>query len=80
VTLSIREYAPLDQQLAQLNLSSPDKTHSHVVATGETLGAIAYRYYSDCATWRQIADANALDDPRRLMPGRQLTVPSIRRN
>jgi nucleoid-associated protein YgaU len=77
LTLTMKEYLSLDDQLDQLHLSSPDKTHAHVTARGETLGAIAYHYYSDSTAWRQIADANAIDDPRRLMPGRQLTVPSI---
>ena len=77
LTLTIKEYAPLDDQLAKLNLNSPDKTHSHVVAQGETLSAIAQRYYLDARAWRNIADENGIDDPRRLSPGRQLTVPSI---
>lgn len=77
LTLTIKEYLTLNQQLFQLKLSSPDKTHAHVIARGETLGAIAYQYYSDCTTWRNIADANAIDDPRRLTPGLQVTVPSI---
>ena len=77
LTLTIKEYAPLDQQLIDLNLHSPDKTHSHVIARGQTLGAIAYLYYQDSTSWRNIADANAIDDPRRLLPGRQIIVPSI---
>jgi hypothetical protein len=77
LNLTIKEYAPLDQQLKELNLNSPDKTHSHVIARGETLGAISHRYYSDSTAWRKVADANAIEDPRRLMPGRQLTVPVI---
>jgi nucleoid-associated protein YgaU len=77
LTLTLKEYAPLDQQLTELNLNSPDKTHSHVIARGQTLGAIAYRYYLDSTPWRNIADANGIDDPRRLLPGRQIVVPSI---
>jgi hypothetical protein len=77
LTLTMKEYLSLDTQLKQLNLSSPNKTHAHVIASGETLSAISYRYYSDSTAWREIAAANAIDDPRRLPPGRQLTVPSI---
>jgi nucleoid-associated protein YgaU len=77
LTLTIKEYLSLKTQLKQLNLSSPDKTHAHVIASGETLSAISYLYYNDSAEWREIADANAIDDPRRLSVGRQLTVPSI---
>jgi hypothetical protein len=77
LALTIKEYAPLSQQLKQLNLNSPDKTHSHVTARGETLNAIAYRYYLDSSAWRSIANANVIEDPRRMMPGRQLVIPSI---
>jgi nucleoid-associated protein YgaU len=77
LTLTIKEYLSLDTQLKQLNLSSPDKTHAHVIARGETLSAISYLYYNDSTDWREIADANAIEDPRRLSIGRQITVPSI---
>jgi hypothetical protein len=77
VTLTMKEYISLNTQLKQLNPASPDKTHAHVLASGETLGTVANLYYSDCTAWRQIADANGIDDPRRLSPGRQINVPSI---
>jgi len=77
LTLTIKEYLTLEDQLNQLNLSSPDKSHAHVIARGETLGAIAYQYYSDPTAWRNIADANFIYDPRRLTPGQRVIVPSI---
>lgn len=77
LAISIKEYAPLDQQLDQLNPSSPDRTHSHILAGDETLSAIAHRYYSRAGEWRRIADANRIDDPRRLAPGKRLRVPPI---
>jgi len=78
LTLSLREYKTLDEQLAQLNLSSPERTHAHLTRDGETLSRIAARYYGRAGEWRAIADANDIDDPRRLDPGVLLTVPSIR--
>jgi nucleoid-associated protein YgaU len=78
LTLSLREYKTLDQQLTQLNLSSPDRTHAHLTREGETLSRIASIYYTRPGDWRQIADRNEIDDPRRLAPGLLLTVPSIR--
>lgn len=77
VTLVLREYRPIEQQLFELNLSSPDRTHSHVLAVGETLSAVAARYYDQPGEWRRIAEANGIEDPRRLRPGMHLTVPSI---
>jgi nucleoid-associated protein YgaU len=77
LTLSLREYKTLDQQLDQLNLSSPDRTHGHVVQQGETLAAIAQRYYGRATDWRPIAENNGIEDPRRLLPGTVLAVPTL---
>lgn len=77
VTLVLREYRPIEQQLFELNLSSPDRTHGHVLAVGETLSAIAGRYYDRPGDWRRIAQANDIEDPRRLRSGQLLTVPSM---
>lgn len=77
LTLTLREYKTLDHQLEQLNLSSPTRTHSHVVQRGETLPAIAARYYQRPGEWRPIAEANNIEDPRRLPVGAFLTIPPI---
>lgn len=77
VTLVLREFKPVEQQLSELNLSSPDRTHGHVLAVGETLSAIAGRYYERPGEWRRIADENGIEDPRRLQPGQMLAVPRI---
>ncbi|HEX4459103.1 MAG TPA: peptidoglycan-binding protein, partial [Polyangia bacterium] len=77
VTTTLREYRTLDQQLAQLNLQSPDRTHSHTLAGGETLTAVAAEEWSRPDQWRRIADANDIEDPRRLRVGTFLTIPVI---
>jgi hypothetical protein len=78
LTVGLREYKTLEQQLDELHLSSPDRTHTHVVEQGDTLSRIATRHYERPGEWRPIAEANRLDDPRRLAPGRFLTVPPLR--
>ncbi len=77
VTLSLREYKTLEQQFDQLGLNSPDRTHRHVVERGETLAGIAAHYYRTPGEWRRIAEANAIEDPRRLTAGAFLRVPPI---
>lgn len=77
LTVTLREYKTLDEQLGQLNLSSPDRRHSHVLQRGEQLSGIAARYYRRPGEWRRIAVANRLQDPRRVTPGTLLTVPPI---
>jgi hypothetical protein len=77
LSLTLREYAALQDQLQALNLASPGKTHSYVLARGDTLGLLSNKFYFDPAAWRNIALGNGIDDPRRLVPGRQLTIPSL---
>jgi nucleoid-associated protein YgaU len=78
LTLTLREYKTLDDQLAQLNLSSPDRSHSHVTERNDTLARLAARFYRKPGEWRVIADGNELEDPRRLGAGLYLTIPPIR--
>jgi len=78
LTVALREYKTLEEQLAHLNLLSPDRTHSHVIQSGETLSALAARFYQNPGDWRFIADANGVEDPRRLIVGTFLTVPPTR--
>jgi hypothetical protein len=77
LSVTFREYKTLDQQLRQLNLSSPDRTHSHVVQGGETLSSIAGRHYGAPGEWRVLARANGIEDPRRLASGITLAIPPL---
>ncbi|NJP46553.1 CIS tube protein [Actinacidiphila epipremni] len=47
----------------------------HRVVAGDTLAMLAFREYGDPAAWRDIAEANGIDDPMRLAPGRDLLLP-----
>ncbi|HEV8643616.1 MAG TPA: LysM peptidoglycan-binding domain-containing protein [Methylomirabilota bacterium] len=49
----------------------------HTVARGETLGAIAERYYGDRARAEVIWETNQLPPNPRLAPGSQLKIPEI---
>lgn len=48
----------------------------HVVVAGDTLHSVAYRAYGQPGLWREIAEANGIDDPTRLRPGTALLVPA----
>jgi Contractile injection system tube protein/LysM domain len=77
LTLTLREYKTLKQQLDQLGKSSPDRTHSHIVQRGERLADIAAQYYRRPGEWRPIAEANDIEDPRRINPGIFLSIPPL---
>jgi nucleoid-associated protein YgaU len=50
---------------------------THVVEMGERLDVLAAREYGEAQHWRHIAEANGLDDPLRLRPGRLLVLPPL---
>ena len=49
----------------------------HVVSHGESLPLIAAQTYGHPGLWRAVADANGIDDPFRMTPGRVLLLPSV---
>jgi hypothetical protein len=77
LTVKLEEYVPLQRQLERLNLQSADHTRSHVLEHGETLALVSWQYFQDARMWRHLADANAIDDPRRTISGAVLTVPPV---
>lgn len=78
LSLSLREYKTLKEQVEKIGLESPDRTHAHVVQAGDTLARIASTAYNDATQWRAIAQANGITDPTALSPGQVLQVPPIR--
>jgi nucleoid-associated protein YgaU len=77
LSLALREYKTLDEQLKQLNLQSPDHTRAYTVRAGDTLAGIAAEMYGRASEWRRLADHNRITDPRRLVAGRVLEVPPV---
>jgi Contractile injection system tube protein len=77
LTVTLREYKTLNDQLERLGLSSPDRTHAHILSQTDSLSSVANRYYDRPGIWRPIADNNAITDPRRLTAGRILEIPPL---
>jgi hypothetical protein len=75
LTVDLREYKTLGEQLRQLKLRSADHTKADVVQAGDTITGIAYRAYGDPSEWRRIAEANGIEDPLALSPGAILRIP-----
>lgn len=48
---------------------------THTVESGDTLWAIAERFYGDGSKYQQIADANGIANPDLIQPGQELTIP-----
>jgi nucleoid-associated protein YgaU len=77
LTVSLKEYKTLSEQIAEINKQSADHSHTHVVGIGETLSQISSEVYEDPAQWRAIADQNAILDPLELHPGAILEIPAL---
>jgi nucleoid-associated protein YgaU len=79
LSVTFREYKTLQDQLAELNLQSPDHTKRRVVRQYDTLNRIATEEYKDPHQWRLIAlnNAQVLSSFRRLVPGTVLIIPPI---
>jgi hypothetical protein len=78
LSVALREYYSLEDQIQRINFNSPDHTHVYVVQRADTLAHIAALKYDDPRQWRAIADQNHLMDPLDLQPGMVLDVPPIR--
>jgi nucleoid-associated protein YgaU len=77
LNLSLKEYRTVEQQVAASPHNSTDVDKAYTVRRGDSLSAIAAATYDDPSAWREIARANGISDPRRLTPGRVLSVPRI---
>ena len=63
------------EQIEQLHLKSSDHTKAHTLVAGETLSSVAYAAYGDPRAWRDIAEANAIEDPLAVPAGTILRIP-----
>jgi nucleoid-associated protein YgaU len=77
ISLTLKEYRPVDVQVRQTPKNSPNVNKGYVVNRGDTLSGIAGALYSDPTQWRVIAEANSIVDPRELQPGQNLIVPKL---
>ena len=77
LTVSLKEYKTLAEQIAEINAQSADHSHTHLVQAGETLSQIAANVYNDPSQWRAIATQNKMLDPLNLQPGQMLEIPPL---
>ncbi|MEO5642809.1 MAG: LysM peptidoglycan-binding domain-containing protein [Bacteroidia bacterium] len=60
--------------------SSPDVTKTYVVKAGDTLCNLAQKEYGDESLYLQVAEANDLKNYRKLVPGRVLIFPPVKKD
>jgi nucleoid-associated protein YgaU len=59
-------------------VSQKDEHHNvtYTVKSGDTLSAIAQRYFGDASEYGKIAQANGIDNPDHIQVGQVLTIPT----
>lgn len=77
LTTSFSEYLDPVREAKEVNRQTADYSKVHVVIEGETLSAIAGKFYENPQLWRPIAISNEIDDPRSIFPGQSLRIPSL---
>ncbi|ADV68258.1 LysM peptidoglycan-binding domain-containing protein [Deinococcus maricopensis] len=63
-------------QVRELARERDEEGVVYTVKAGDTLSAIALRYYGDANAYRQIAHANNISDPDRIQAGQRLRIPA----
>lgn len=77
LSVTLREYRTIEQQIDEIRFLSPDRTRTHVIQRGDTLNRLAADAYDDPRQWRVIAEHNEIEDPLDLKPGMVLEIPPL---
>ena len=74
------EELPLVPGLQNPTSGAREASRSHIVQAGDSLASIAYQEYQEPNRWRDIAEANDIDDPMRIPTGTRLVLPAVGSN
>ena len=77
LNVTFNEFIDAEREAKEVNRQTADFSKAHTVIQGETLSAIAGRFYGSALTWRPIAIANDIADPRSITTGQVLRIPSL---
>jgi LysM repeat protein len=77
LTVTFNEFIDAEREAREINRQTANFSKVHVVVQGETLSSIAARLYDNPQAWRPIAIVNGIADPRSIVVGQALQVPSL---
>jgi hypothetical protein len=77
MSVTFKEYRSVEIEVQRGFFAGPPTLHN--VMPTDTLSAIAADALGDPGAWREIAELNDIDDPRRLPPGIPLLLPARER-
>ncbi len=77
LNVTFRAVQSMTEQYQNVPRQSADRTKQTTLKQDEQLWMIATAEYEDPGQWRAIAEANGIDNPRKLPVGRKLTIPRL---
>ena len=77
LTVTFNEFIDAEREAKEINRQTANFSKVHIVVQGETLSSIAGRLYDNPQVWRPIAIVNGIADPRSIVVGQALQVPSL---
>lgn len=78
LTVSFKEFISVAVQVRQKTTQSSDHRKTRLVCSGDRITTLAFEEYGDATKWRPIADANGIEDPNNLEPGKRLIIPALK--
>jgi hypothetical protein len=76
LNVTFKEYIDVKVLVREQPTQSADHRKARTVKRGDRIDTIAAQEYGDPRKWRQIAEANELDDVLHLEPGSTLAIPA----
>ncbi|WP_274650189.1 CIS tube protein [Paenibacillus humicola] len=77
LSVSFRALQSMKEQYQNIPRQSADRTKHRMLAQGDQLWMLAAAEYEAPGEWRAIAEANGIDNPRRLQTGRKIIIPRL---
>ena len=77
LNVTFRAVQSMTEQYQNVPRQSADRTKQKMLKQDEQLWMLAAEEYEDPSHWRAIAEANGIDNPRRLPYGRKLIIPRL---
>jgi hypothetical protein len=78
VSLGFKEFIPLEEQIKNPSLHSPDRRKLFKMTEGNSIWNMANDAYGDPGLWRVIAEDNNIDDPAKIEIGQEITIPVLK--
>ncbi|UKS25283.1 peptidoglycan-binding protein [Paenibacillus sp. HWE-109] len=72
-----RSWHSKKEQLQTIPRHSADRTKQKMLKQGDQLWMLAAHEYEDPSLWREIAKANHIDNPLKVVTGRRISVPRL---